>query len=238
MAEMALRQEEAAAQHQWALEQERMRHQEEIDRQNERMRREYNQRMAEQARAEERFRRREDEHRRRAQAEQAAYERRWNAEQAAREEQERRMMIEHERKLAAEKERAARLEQDRREQERREQLAREREAQRRENKLKLLRMTSPESLRSLLKLIRRKYELDMAIWADRKVRGPLRPDVEVRMEQSDAALFEILTIVGTWENNSHGTWKEHEWKLANEVKERLEADGKRIWAGNPPWEEN
>ena len=214
MAEMARQQEEAAANHQWALEQERIRHQEEIDR------------------AEQHLRRQQEEHRRKLQAEQAAHERRWQAEQRAREKQERRMQIEHERRLAAERERAARLEY-----ERREQLAREREAQRRETKLKLLRMTSPESLRSLRKLIRRKYELDMAIWADRKVRGPLRPDVEVKMEQADAALLEILTIVGAWEDNSNGAWNEHEWKLASEVKEKLEADGKRMWVGNPPWED-
>lgn len=238
MAEMARQQEEAAARLQWTLEQERIRHQEEIDRTNEQMRRENDKRMAEQARAEERLRHQQEEHRRRLQAEQAAHERRWQAEQRAREEQERRMQIEHERRLAAEQERAARLEHERRENARRAQLAREREDKRRETKLKLLRMTSPESLRSLRELIRRKYELDMAIWADRKVRGPLRPDVEVMMEQADAALLEILTIVRTWEDNSNGAWKEHEWKLASEVKERLEADGKSMWVGNPPWEED
>ena len=232
MAEMAPQQEEAAAKHRWAFEQERIRHQEETDRKNEQMQRENGQRMAEQVRVEERVRRQQEEHQRRLQAEQAAYERIWQAEQRAREEQKRRMQIEHERRLAAERERTARLEY-----ERREQLAREREAQRRETKLKLLRMTSPESLRSLRKLIRRKYELDMAIWADRKVRAPLRPDVEVMMEQADAALLEILTIVGAWEDNSNGAWNEHEWKLASEVKERLEADGKRMWVGNPPWDD-
>jgi phage protein D len=147
------------------------------------------------------------------------------------------MQAEHARLLAAEQERATRLEEERREQERQKQLAREREQQRRENHQKLIRMTSPESLRSLRELIRRKYELDMSIWADRKVRAPLRPDVEVKMEQADAALAEILAIVGTWEDNRNGQWKEHEWRLASEVKMRLEADGKRIWAGNPPWEE-
>ncbi|KAF2807803.1 uncharacterized protein BDZ99DRAFT_464712 [Mytilinidion resinicola] len=249
--QMALQREQAAAQHQQAIEVERQyrleeaaraeqrhrRREEDYRRQQEIAEQERRRYLEDQARVEQELRRQQEEHQRRLSAEQAARERRWQAEQKARQEQDRLRQAEHERLLAAERERTAHLESERREKEHREQMARDREVQRRENKLKLLRMTSPESLRSLRELIRRKYELDMAIWADRRVRAPLRPHVEARMEQADAAYMEILTIVGIWEDNSNGAWNEREWKLASEVKARLEQDGKRIWAGHPPWEE-
>ena len=97
-------------------------------------------------------------------------------------------------------------------------------------------MTSPESLRGLRELIRRKYELDMSLWADLKARKPDRPFVEAMMAQADAILLEIFTIVETWGDNSDGTWNNHEWELVQEVQERIQADGKRWWENNPPWE--
>ena len=101
-----------------------------------------------------------------------------------------------------------------------------------------LRMTSPESLRSLRGLIRRKYELDTAIWANGEVRRPDRPFVQAKMVQADAVLQEIFMIVETWGDNSDGTWQNHEWELVKEVKTRIQEDGKRWWENNPPWEED
>jgi hypothetical protein len=99
-----------------------------------------------------------------------------------------------------------RLERDRKKRE-----TRAREQERRDRKMMRLRMTIPEALRSLRELIRRKYELDMGIWTDRRVRRLDRPFVVANMEQADAVLEEILMIVGTWgEDNKDNTWKDYE----------------------------
>jgi hypothetical protein len=120
-------------------------------------------------------------------------------------------------------------------------LAQERETQRlqslRELRNKRLKSTEPENLRTLRDNVRRKYQLDIAIWADRGVRRPDRPLVEKKMEEADALLDEILQIVNTWEK-SDNVFTDAEWELAEEIKKRLLVDGKRRWAGNPPWGEN
>jgi hypothetical protein len=142
---------------------------------------------------------------------------------------------EEKKRVEAERFRLHKLHQER---ERKEREARAREEERRDRKMVRLRMTTPEALRSLRELIRRKYELDMAIWADRKVRRPDRPFVVANMDQADAVLEEILMIVQTWgEDNKDNTWKDHEWPLAHEVFSKLHEDGKRWWRDNPPWEE-
>jgi len=124
---------------------------------------------------------------------------------------------------------------------REERLERERE-ERRIEALQLRRKalqtkTTPEALRDLRDKVRRKYQLDIQIWANRGYRKPDRPLVEKDMEEADAVLQEIMTMITSWEE-SDIVWTSDEWKLAQEIKQRLLMDGKRMWAGNPPWNEN
>jgi len=109
---------------------------------------------------------------------------------------------------------------------------------RQEMRMKKLRMTSPDALRRLRQLIRRKYELDLSIWNDRKCREPDRPFVEADMEEADAVLSEILTVVSSWGDNSDNQWKKNEWEMAFEIYSRLQDDGKRWWHGNAPYDED
>lgn len=121
----------------------------------------------------------------------------------------------------------------------REEKEAKRQAKVREDKrMAKLRMTSPDSLRRLRQLMRRKYELDLAIWSDRKCRLPDRPYVEADMEEADAVLHEILTVVSSWGDNSDNQWQKHEWELASDVYNRLQEEGKRWWHNNPPYEED
>jgi hypothetical protein len=116
----------------------------------------------------------------------------------------------------------------------REELQKKEREQRRVRKLKL---TTPDALRGLRDLIRTRYQLDMDIWSLKGVRAPDRPLVVEKMEKADAVLMEIHTMVETWEENDE-IWTAEEWKLAQTIKERIQAEGKRWWANNPPWNED
>lgn len=124
---------------------------------------------------------------------------------------------------------------------REEMLAQERETKRlqdlRNLRSKRLKSTEPENLRALRDNVRRKYQLDIDIWAERGVRRPDRPLVVKKMEEADAVLDEILQMVNTWEE-SDNIFNAAEWKLAEQIKARLLMDGKRRWANNPPWTQN
>jgi hypothetical protein len=128
----------------------------------------------------------------------------------------------------------AEQEREREEQEREREDSERRE---REEKAARMRMVSPETLRDLRELLRTRYELDIKIWNLRKVRKPDRPVVEEKMERSDAVLGEIMNIIQAWDG-SESSWSPGEWEQAQEIIRRIEAEGKREWAGNPPWEEN
>jgi hypothetical protein len=253
LAELERKQRQIATQNQWQAEQrlmdEQQRHQDELKRAEDTRKEEarrYQQHQGELKRAEDARKEEAQRYQRRLD-----HERRLHAEQEANDrvllEQERRLRVEQEakdRKLRAEQEaiRQADLLNQRNlriEQEFKERIEREQEQERHDRKMQKLRMTTPDALRNLRDLIRRKYELDVAIWADRKVRRPDRPFVVANMERADAVLEEIGNIVGTWgEDNRDGMWKDHEWQLAQEIYLKLHEDGKRWWRDNPPWEEN
>lgn len=117
---------------------------------------------------------------------------------------------------------------------------RERQAiqrQRREERMRKLQIISTKTLRGLRDLIRTRYELDVEIWSLRNVRKPDRIIVLEKMEKADAVLSEILAIVRAWEGTEK-SWSKSEWEQAKNIQKRILADGKRRWAGNPPWEEN
>jgi hypothetical protein len=224
------KQEDDAAHAQWILQQEREMHQKELLHHEQLLRLQEEAREAEQR-----------EHGRRMAMEKAANDRRRKA--AAEEAFARDMKIREEAaaRLAEERHRATLLEIAHREREAAEQQAADIKKAHEEKHKQARRVTTPEAIQLLRVIVRRKYELDMSIWADRKVRRPLRPEIEVKMEQADAAYLEILSVVQSWEEVGvgKGGWQKHEWELVKEIKERCEDDGgKRWWVGNPPWEEN
>lgn len=105
----------------------------------------------------------------------------------------------------------------------------------RNEKRKKMKESSPETLRDLRELIRNRYQLDVEIWGLRSARKPDRPTVLEKMAVADAIMEEILTTISTWENQQDGNWTDEEWARVQEIKERLQSDGKRVWEGNPPW---
>jgi hypothetical protein len=91
---------------------------------------------------------------------------------------------------------------------------------------------NPRALQELRDLIRERYELDMEIYRLRNVTPANRDLVIKRMVKSDEILQTIRSIVEIWNPESFETI---EWSYAEQVKDRLLADGKRIWATDPPW---
>jgi hypothetical protein len=115
------------------------------------------------------------------------------------------------------------------------------EAQRkREERLKKFKDVTPDSLYKLRKLIRQRYALDVEIWALRGVKKADRGIVEDKMRKADALMAEITTMVHAWEGTWEGTdklWTRREWDKAQDVRERILMDNKRLWEDSPPWDE-
>lgn len=57
------------------------------------------------------------------------------------------------------------------------------------------------------------------------------------MEKPDAVLSEVIAIVRAWEGTEYA-WSMSEWEQAKQIQKRILADGKRWWAGNPPWKDD
>lgn len=224
------KQEDDAAHAQWILQQEREMHQKDLLLQEQLLRHH------EEAREAERI-----EYGRRMAMEKAANDRRRKTAEAEAFARHKQIREEADARLVEERKKAALLEKEQQEREAAAQHAAEIKKAREDKQKQVRRLTTPEAIQSLRENVRRKYELDMSIWADRKVRRPLRPEIEVKMEQADAVYLEILSIVRSWEEVGVGKsgWQKHEWELVRDIKERCEDDGaKRWWVGNPPWEEN
>lgn len=80
----------------------------------------------------------------------------------------------------------------------------------------------------------------MDIWTLRTARGLDRPVVVGYMEKADLLLKEFNAMVKTWEESGEEdekVWTPEEWSVAQQIKERVLAPGKRIWVNNPPWNE-
>ncbi|KAH9211393.1 hypothetical protein DL95DRAFT_412165 [Leptodontidium sp. 2 PMI_412] len=92
-------------------------------------------------------------------------------------------------------------------------------------------------IRDLNELIRKRYALDVEIWGLKGCRPRDRYIVEDKMKRADVALFKILSIVRMWD--SPEVWKSTaDYYRLREIRHRLEmGGGKRVWEGNPPWEE-
>lgn len=108
------------------------------------------------------------------------------------------------------------------------------QAEKQRQRDQLVNHNDSRALQELRDLIRERYELDMEIYRMRTYTEANRDLVEKRMVKSDEVLQKIRSIVEVW---SPATFDESgiEWVVAEQVKERLLADGKRIWATDPPW---
>ncbi|KAH0538335.1 hypothetical protein FGG08_005070 [Glutinoglossum americanum] len=96
------------------------------------------------------------------------------------------------------------------------------------------REVTPEEIRDLGELIRKRYELDVEIWGLRHVKPRDRRIVEDKMRRSDATLQKIYRTIYAWD--SPDAFKSpKDWVKLQEIRMRIEEDGKRDWANNPPW---
>ena len=124
-----------------------------------------------------------------------------------------------------------------RQKEMREKKKLEDEERERENRQRKLMEASPETLCSLRELIRLKYKLDIEIWGLRGARKPDRWIVQQKMEKADAVITEIMEMVQLWQHQSDGAWDDEEWERVQEIRNRLQTGGIRIWAENQIWNE-
>jgi len=94
----------------------------------------------------------------------------------------------------------------------------------------------PLDIRELNELIKKRYALDIAIWAKRDCRRRDWPFVLEDMARSTAALAKIMATLKAWDRPD--MWeKEEDWEKLKKIKRRLDVEGKkRHWPGNPPWE--
>jgi hypothetical protein len=98
---------------------------------------------------------------------------------------------------------------------------------------------SPLEVRDLNELIRKRYALDKEIWSFRACKPRDRHLLLDKMTEADAALMKILNIVHTWDNFE--VWESSaDWQRLRTIRQRLEMEesGKRLWAVNPPWEDD
>lgn len=58
------------------------------------------------------------------------------------------------------------------------------------------------------------------------------------MDKADGIMNEILAMVDVWGDNSDGSWTAEEWERVEIIRKKLYHGGHRIWADNPPWNEN
>jgi len=94
----------------------------------------------------------------------------------------------------------------------------------------------PEEIRNLCELIRQRYALDVEIWDLRHVKRRDRDLVEDKMRRSDAMLQKIYGTVCGWDN-PEAFESQKDWDKLQQIKIRIEEDGKRFWTANPPWDD-
>lgn len=92
-----------------------------------------------------------------------------------------------------------------------------------------------EELRELQELIRIRYTLDVEIWRDRSLLGDLHRDIQnERIVKAEAALTRMQKLVKDWDKADN--FEPKDYKMFQDVKKRILADGKRNWAKDPPWD--
>ena len=92
-----------------------------------------------------------------------------------------------------------------------------------------------ENIRELREMIRYRYGLDIEIWKQRNLKKFMRDRVNENMRRSDAALETIRKTLTSWDRREYFETQEEHDKF-KEIKDRLMAGNKIVWADNPPWE--
>jgi len=98
------------------------------------------------------------------------------------------------------------------------------------------RKVKPDEVRHLAELIRKRYELDIEIWRLRDAQPRDRPHIREKMRRADATLLKIYRTVHAWDRRDVFE-SDADWAKWQDIKGRLEREGKRWWAANPPWGE-
>ncbi|KAH7419503.1 hypothetical protein BKA64DRAFT_650980 [Cadophora sp. MPI-SDFR-AT-0126] len=96
---------------------------------------------------------------------------------------------------------------------------------------------TPFQIRDLNELIRKRYALDVEIWNKRHCAPRDRKILLEKMRQSDAALVKIMSTVRLWDTRD--VWDSNaDYHRLKNIRHRLEMEGgKRLWEGNPPWDQ-
>jgi hypothetical protein len=95
----------------------------------------------------------------------------------------------------------------------------------------------PEDIRKLCDLIRARYALDIELWILRNALSCDRPLISQKCRRADAILRQIRQTVQAMDNEDFFGNKE-EYEKFLQIKQRLEADGKRNWTKDPPWQDS
>ncbi|GIZ45564.1 hypothetical protein CKM354_000872400 [Cercospora kikuchii] len=93
--------------------------------------------------------------------------------------------------------------------------------------------SSAQAVRRLRALIREKFAIDVEVWENRNMQGPMRRILMAKAARSDEVMKEILDMVSAWNRSD---FKQEEWILAQQIKERLLSNEQyRSWESLPPW---
>lgn len=94
---------------------------------------------------------------------------------------------------------------------------------------------TPEEVRELRELIRKRYALDVEIWRLKDVKSFQRDYVREKMWRSDAALRRIQDTVESWNHRNYFR-TDRDWNKFQNIRDRVMENGKREWSNHPPWE--
>jgi hypothetical protein len=91
-----------------------------------------------------------------------------------------------------------------------------------------------EEIRELCELVRKRFSLDVEIWNLRYAKERDRNKVKEKIDKADAALAKIRRILASWDRRDLFESVE-DWEVLQDIKGRIDLDGKRDWMTNPPW---
>jgi hypothetical protein len=89
-------------------------------------------------------------------------------------------------------------------------------------------------IRELCDLARKRFSLDVDLWDLRHAKERDREYIWDRIYQADAALHKIRRTLASWDRRDLFESKEH-WEAFEDIKRRINLDGKRDWVAHPPW---
>jgi hypothetical protein len=93
-----------------------------------------------------------------------------------------------------------------------------------------------KEIRALCELIRKRYALDIDIWDLKDSRDRDRDEVWALIYKSDAALAKIKRTLDSWDRADVFD-SERDWHRMQDIKRRINLEGKRDWVKHPPWED-